>query len=114
MDFNGNSFEAGRMWGLLQGHMVHHGKSLERQNEILLDIKDSLNDLPSRMAGMMTATPASASPIPKPRILPELSELIRALHPLLILMAAFVGKSALPETGFLRTVLDMVTRGGGL
>ena len=86
--FNGSSFEMGRLWGQLQGHMHHHGQALERQNEILLDIKDSLNDLPTRMVGTMTATQGSA----KPRLLPELTALFKALMPLITILSLAMGR----------------------
>jgi hypothetical protein len=81
VDYNGSSFEMGRLWGQLQAHMHHHGQTLERQNEILLDIKDGLHDLPGRLAGMMTATPASA--IPRPTALSETRGVLKALYPIL-------------------------------
>lgn len=59
-EYNGNSFEMGLLWGKLQGHMRHHGEAIERQNEILLDIKDTLTELPDQIASKI-ATPASVS-----------------------------------------------------
>jgi hypothetical protein len=50
-DHNGSSFEMGRLWGLLQAHMEQNTEEWRQnravalqQNEILLDIKDILND----------------------------------------------------------------------
>lgn len=104
MQHNGNPFEMGRLWGELQTHM-------RMQTDILLDIKDSIEGLPSRLS---TAIGSGQTPSPQGRILPELSELIRALYPPLILLAALVGKSALPgETGLLRAVLEAVVGGAG-
>lgn len=92
-EYNGNSFEMGRLWGELQGHMHHHGEALERQNDILLAIKDTLTDLPHQIATRI-ATPASAIPSLPPRstlgtvakimiaakeIMPPLREIIWAL-----------------------------------
>lgn len=60
-EHNGSSFEMGRLWGELQGHMHHHGEAMERQNEILLDIKDTLTELPDQIATRI-ATPVFANP----------------------------------------------------
>jgi hypothetical protein len=80
-------------------------QAIERQNDILID-------LPSRIAA--TISPASANPSPKPRILPELSELIRALYPVLILCAAVLGKSTWPTAlPLLRAALEAAIHGGG-
>lgn len=62
MDYNGNSFEMGRLLGTLQARMDHLGEASERQNDILLDIKDTLSELPDRIASKMTATPVSVTP----------------------------------------------------
>lgn len=112
MDYNGSTVNLALIMGELRAESRHTAQALHRQTEILLDIKDSLEDLPSRLSSMI-ATPQTSSS-QSPRILPELSELIRALYPPLILLAALVGKSALPgETGLLRAVLEAVVGGAG-
>lgn len=102
-DYNGSSFEVGRMWGRIETHMDH-------QTQILLDIREGISDLPTQIA--MTISPGSANR--SHRILPELSELVRALYPVLILCAAVLGKSTWPTAlPFLRAALEAVTHGAG-
>ncbi len=104
-EYNGNSFEMGRMLGKLDAHMEIH-------TQILLDIREGIADLPTQIA--TTISTASASPSSKPRILSELSELIRALYPVLILCAAVLGKSTWPTAlPLLREVLELMTHGSG-
>lgn len=99
-DFNGSSMGLGVLIGELRAESRHTWTAIERQNSILIDIRHSIDTLPSRM---------SLPPVTAPsRLLPELSELIRALYPILILMAALATKSALPDTGILTVVLEMV------
>lgn len=110
-DYNGSSFETGRLWGQLQGHMHHHGEALERQNEILLDIKDSLNELPSRMAGTMIATPVSASR--PPTSLADVTEFLKSLYPPLALLAAILGKAMWPTAlPVIRAALEAAVKAG--
>jgi len=105
MQHNGNSFEMGRMLGKLDAHMELH-------TQILLDIREGISDLPTQIAA--TISPASANHSPKPRILPELSELIRALYPVLILCAAVLGKSTWPTAlPLLRAALEAAIHGAG-
>ena len=80
-----------------QGQVI---RAIERQNAILLD-------LPFRISSAI-ATPQTSS---NARLLPEVSDLIRALYPVLILLAALASKSALPETGLLRAVVAAVLGG---
>jgi len=82
---NGNSFEMGRLWGQLQGHMHHHGEALERQNEILLDIKDTLTDLPYQIASRIGT---QGSVIPSR---PDQAEgILKAIPPILATAAALL------------------------
>lgn len=108
MDYNGSATGLAVIMGELRAESRHQTavigqviQAIERQNAILLD-------LPTRMA--TTISQASASPS-SPRILPELSELIRALYPPLILLAALVGRSVMPETGLLKAVVEAVISG---
>jgi hypothetical protein len=108
MDYNGSSVGLAVIMGELRAESRHQTaaigrviQAIERQNDILLD-------LPARMATTISQTSASPS---SGRLLPELSDLVRALYPVLILLAALAGKSALPETGLLRTVLEAVIGG---
>lgn len=111
MDYNGSSMGLALILGELRAESRHTIQVLQQQTAILLDIKDSIEGLPSRLS---TAIGSGQTPSPQGRILPELSELIRALYPPLILLAALVGKSALPgETGLLRAVLEAVVGGAG-
>jgi hypothetical protein len=114
-DHNGNSFEMGRMWGLLQANMEQNAEEWRQnraialqQNEILIDIKDTLTELPQQIASRI-ATPASATPS---RILPEVSELFRSVNPALILMGAILGKALWPtEFQVIRLLADVVGSG---
>lgn len=108
MDYNGSATGLAVIMGELRAESRHQTavigqviQELEKQNAILLD-------LPTRMA--TTISQASASPS-SPRILPELSELIRALYPPLILLAALMGRSIMPETGLLKAVVEAVVSG---
>ncbi len=108
MDYNGSATGLAVIMGELRAESRHQTavigqviQAIERQNAILLE-------LPTRMA--TTISQASASPS-SPRILPELSELIRALYPPLILLAALVGRSIMPETGLLKAVVEAVVSG---
>lgn len=106
-EYNGSSLGLAVIMGELRAESRHQTQAIgqviqaiERQNDILLD-------LPSRISSAIVTPPTSL----KPRILPELSELIRALYPPLILLGALVGKSALPDTGLLRAVMEAVAGG---
>lgn len=108
MDYNGSATGLAVIMGELRAESRHQTavigqviQAIERQNAILLE-------LPTRMA--TTISQASASPS-SPRILPELSELIRALYPPLILLAALMGRSIMPETGLLKAVVEAVVSG---
>jgi hypothetical protein len=105
-EFNGSSMGLAVMMGELRAEFRHltdtQGqviRAIERQNAILLD-------LPSRLSTAIV-TPQTHSP----RVLPEVSELIRALYPVLILLAALAGKAALPETGLLSAVVGAMVHG---
>jgi len=92
-DHNGNSFEMGRLWGQLQGHMHHHGEALERQNEILLDIKDSLNDLPSRIATTISTGSANRSR-DHAGVLRSIPPILKATAALLTVIGLMTGRIA--------------------
>jgi hypothetical protein len=98
-ELNGNSFEIGRLFGELQTHM-------RVQTDILLDIKEGIDQLPSRLSSM-TDTEVSA----KPRLIPELTDLLRSLYPLIILTAATFGKVTWPTA--LPLIRDLIQAGGG-
>jgi len=104
MDYNGSSTGLAIILGELRaesrhqtqtiGHVLHE---IQRQNAILLD-------LPSRISSAI-ATPQSS---PKPRLLPEVSDLLRALYPLLILATAMFGKATWPTAlPLIRSVLEV-------
>ncbi len=102
MHQNGNSFEMGLLWGELKTHM-------RMQTDVLLEIKDSIEVLPCRISSAIATPETSKSQAG--RLLPELSELIRALYPVLILLAALTGRMYLPETGVLKAVLGAIMDG---
>lgn len=114
MDYNGSATGLAVIMGELRAESRHQTavigqviQAIERQNAILLELPGRLATTISQTA---TLSPASASPS-SPRILPELSELIRALYPPLILLAALVGRSIMPETGLLKAVVEAVISG---
>jgi hypothetical protein len=98
--YNGSSMGLGIVLGELRAEARY-------QTQILTDISDKLEALPSQLSTAI-ATPTTSS---GGRILPELTELIRTLYPVLILLAALVGKSAIPETGLLQAVVTAVIGG---
>lgn len=100
-EYNGNTFEMGRLWGELQTHM-------RMQTDILVEIKDSLEELPCRISSAIATPQTSSNPSPT---IPEITELIRTLYPVILLLAALAVKSELPETGLLKAVLTMVVDG---
>lgn len=108
-ELNGSATGLAVILGELKAESRRTIDTIERQNEILLDIKDTLHALPSRLA--TTISTASASPSAQPRILPELSELLRALYPPLILLAALVARTALPEHGVLQVLGEAILAG---
>jgi hypothetical protein len=96
-DYNGSSLGLAVILGELRADSRHLNTAVERQNEILLDINDTLRDLPSQIA--MTISPASASrqrttigsiakiTVAAKEIMPPLKEIISAL----IILAATLG-----------------------
>lgn len=106
-DFNGSGMGLAIIMGELRAESRHQTAAIgqvitaiERQNDILLD-------LPSRLSTAIV-TPQTSS---NSRLLPELTELIRALYPVLILLAALATKSALPDTGLFKAVVAAVVGG---
>lgn len=92
-DFNGSGMGLAIIMGELRAESRHQTvaigqviTALEHQNAILLD-------LPFRISSAI-ATPQTSRP--EPRLLPEVSDLLRALYPLLILAMATFGKATWP------------------
>lgn len=100
MNFNGHSLELGRILGELVAQQQHHGRSIERQNSILLDIKDSIQEQTLELTRLMIDTRASARPPPhgeKAGVTPGLHQLITALMPLAWFLIAVALKLVWPE-----------------
>jgi hypothetical protein len=101
--FNGSNFEI----GLLLGEMRNEGR---RQTEILLAMLDEQRELPDRLAERLpasagaappatpTAPAAAAAPPPAPPpTVSQWADLLRALWPLALILAVFLGKLSAPE-----------------
>lgn len=107
MDYNGSSFEIGRLLGKIEAHMEHQNATQDYHTEILLD-------LPSKIASAISIQGTSASPSPSARILPEVSDLLRALYPLLILAIAGFGKATWPTAlPLIRDMLEVAMKASG-
>lgn len=90
---NGNSFEMGRMWGELSQHMRRTEIILDRQTEVLEDIRDT-----QRL--MLTTSHGSMNPSAPKELgttLQDLTHLVRAMYPVLLLLAAVGKKVIFPE-----------------
>lgn len=105
--YNGSSFEIGRLLGKIEAHMEHQNATQDYHTEILLD-------LPSKIASAISIQGTSANRVPEPRILPEVSDLLRALYPPLILIAALLGKTMWPTAlPLIRAALEVATKASG-
>lgn len=82
-EYNGNSFDLGRMWGRIETHIEH-------QTDILLEIKDSINSLPSRLS---TVT-VTEKPHGTVSILKAIPPILKALVPILTIVGLMTGKIA--------------------
>jgi hypothetical protein len=114
-DHNGNSFEMGRLWGLLQAHMEQNTEEWRQnravalqQNEILLDIKDSLNDLPSRIATTISTTSASHSR-DRSGVLRSIPPILKATAGLLTVIGLMTGRIAWTDIPGVNEVGGMFT-----
>jgi hypothetical protein len=82
-EYNGNSFDLGRMWGRIETHIEH-------QTDILLEIKDSINNLPSQLS---TVT-VMEKPLGTVSILKAIPPILKALVPILSIIGLMTGKIA--------------------
>lgn len=82
-EYNGNSFDLGRMWGRIETHIEH-------QTDILLEIKDSINSLPSRLS-TVTVSEKSHGTV---SILKAIPPILKALVPILTIAGLMTGKIA--------------------
>jgi len=101
---NGSSFEI----GLLLGEMRNEGR---RQTEILLAMLDEQRDLPDRLAERLPPASSGAAPAATtaasaataaqqatpPSTVSQWADLLRALWPLALILAVFLGKLSAPE-----------------
>lgn len=105
-DYNGSQFELGRLFSHLQIHMNRQTDILERMHEHSLvhwerqanameAIEQTLGLLPERIMGAMTGESQEVKP--SGASLSEVTALIKALYPVLILTFAVFGKMTWPQ-----------------
>lgn len=92
MEFNGSAVNLALILGELRADTRHNTEAIRQQNSILLDIKDSLDDLPSRLS-----TVIASGNVPKQEtvsILKAIPPILKALVPILTIAGLMTGKIA--------------------
>jgi hypothetical protein len=109
---NGNAFEMGRIWGELTQHMRRTEIILDRQTGVLEDTRDMLRHL-------LTTSHGSTNPSAPKELgttLQDLTHLVRAMYPVLLLLAAVGKKVIFPEAAPLLqeavSLMSMIVSGG--
>jgi hypothetical protein len=91
---NGNAFEMGKMWGELTQHMRRTEIILDRQTGVLEDTRDMLRHLLTTSHGSQQSPSATKE---LGTTLQDLTFLVKALYPVLLLLAAVGKKVIFPE-----------------
>jgi hypothetical protein len=122
MDVNGNPFELGRIIGQFEMHMDRqtdileriHEHSLahhERQTSALEMIEGRLAELPERISLTISS---QKSQEPMSSGVRDLTDLMRASYPLVILLMAVFGKATFPQAvPLIRAALEALASGRG-
>jgi hypothetical protein len=84
-EYNGNSFDMGRMWGRIETHIEH-------QTDILLNISEKLDNLPSQIStAIASGNPSTHGTV---SILKTIPPILKALVPILTIVGLMTGKIA--------------------
>ena len=83
---NGNAVNLLLLIGEQRADIRHNTESIRQQNMILLDIKDAIEDLPSRLSTVISTEPSRKSS--------HIAEIIKACVPLLTIIGLMTGQIA--------------------